>query len=39
MLDQQMEPLDQAVKEEAQRDKMALLLNTRIFRHADLSPQ
>jgi transposase len=28
MLDQQMEPLDQAVKEEAQRDKMALLLQT-----------
>ncbi len=35
MLDQQMEPLDQAVKEEAQRDKMALLLNTRIFRLND----
>ena len=28
MLDQQMEPLDQAVKAEAQRDKMALLLQT-----------
>jgi transposase len=28
MLDQQMEPLDRAVKEEAQRDKMALLLQT-----------
>src|SRR6266581_4938489 len=28
MLDQQIEPLDQAVKAEAQRDKMALLLQT-----------
>jgi len=28
LLDQQMEPLDRAVKEEAQRDKMALLLQT-----------
>src|SRR6266699_2105592 len=28
MLDQQIEPLDQAVQEEAQRDKMALLLQT-----------
>jgi len=28
MLDQQIEPLDQAVKTEAQRDKMALLLQT-----------
>src|SRR5216117_3779380 len=28
MLDQQIEPLDQAVKAEAQRDKMALLLET-----------
>src|SRR5437868_9307355 len=28
MLNQQIEPLDQAVKEEAQRDKMALLLQT-----------
>jgi transposase len=28
MLDQQIDPLDQAVKEEAQRDKMALLLQT-----------
>src|SRR5260370_39192932 len=28
MLDQQIEPLDQAVKSEAQRDKMALLLQT-----------
>jgi transposase len=28
MLDQQIEPLDRAVKEEAQRDKMALLLQT-----------
>src|SRR5438876_8934601 len=28
MLDQQIEPLDQAVQEEAQRDKMALLLET-----------
>ncbi len=28
MLDQQIEPLDVAVKEEAQRDKMALLLQT-----------
>src|SRR5213595_1965056 len=28
MLDQQIEPLDQAVKPEAQRDKMALLLQT-----------
>lgn len=28
MLDRQMEPLDRGVKEEAQRDKMALLLQT-----------
>src|SRR5580692_5645009 len=28
MLDQQIDPLDRAVKEEAQRDKMALLLQT-----------
>src|SRR2546422_6143618 len=28
MLDQQIEPLDQAVQEEAQRDKLALLLQT-----------
>ena len=32
MLDQQIEPLDQAVKAEAQRDKMGLLLQTEFRR-------